>query len=97
MSQLSPSQQILALDTPDQHATFIKSQWRVFAAFAWEKYESEGRGAIVVDLRHASAEGKAINVPTVYVAEAATSSCAAAAGRTKRWPRWYAIMTPRRT
>jgi hypothetical protein len=69
MSHLSPSQQILALDTPDQHATFIKSQWQVFAAFAWEKYESEGRGAIVVDLRHASVEGKAINVPTVYVAE----------------------------
>ena len=69
MSHLSPSQQILALDTPDQHATFIKSQWRVFAAFAWEKYESEGRGAIIVDLRHASVTGKAINVPTVYVAE----------------------------
>jgi hypothetical protein len=69
MSQLSPSQQILALDTPDQHATFIKSQWRVFAAFAWEKYQSEGRGAIIVDLRHATVTGKAINVPTVYVAE----------------------------
>jgi hypothetical protein len=69
MSHLSPGQQILALDTPDQHATFIKSQWRSFAAFAWEKFQREGRGAIVVDLRHASVEGSAINVPTVYVAE----------------------------
>ena len=69
MSHLTPSQQILALDTPDQHGTFIRSQWPMFAAFAWEKYQSEGRGAIVVDLRHASVEGKAINVPTVYVAE----------------------------
>jgi hypothetical protein len=69
MSHHSPSQQILALDTPDQHGTFIRSQWPLFAAFAWEKYQSEGRGAIVVDLRHATVEGKAINVPTVYVAE----------------------------
>jgi len=69
MSQLSPSQQILELDTPDQHGTFIRMQWPSFAAFAWEKYKSEGRGAIVVDLRHATMEGAAINVPTVYVAE----------------------------
>ena len=41
----------------------------MFAAFAWEKYQSEGRGAIVVDLRHATVAGMAINVPTVYVAE----------------------------
>lgn len=69
MSHLSPSQQILALDTPDQHGTFIRMQWPSFAAFAWEKYSSEGRGAIVVDLRHATSNGSAINVPTVYVAE----------------------------
>jgi hypothetical protein len=69
MSHLSPSQQILALDTPDQHATFIRMQWPSFAAFAWEKYSSEGRGAMVIDLRHATIEGSAINVPTVYVAE----------------------------
>ena len=69
MSHRPPTQQILALDTPDQHGTFIKSQWQEFATFAWEKYRREGRGAIVVDLRHASVEGAAINVPTVYVAE----------------------------
>jgi hypothetical protein len=69
MSHLSPAEQILALDTPDQHGTFIRTQWPSFAAFAWEKYLSEGRGAIVVDLRHATLEGTAINVPTLYVAE----------------------------
>jgi hypothetical protein len=69
MSHLSPAQQILALDTPDQHGTFIRMQWPSFAAFAWEKYRSEGRGAIVVDLRHAAIDESAINVPTVYVAE----------------------------
>jgi hypothetical protein len=69
MSELSPAQQILALDTPDQHGTFIRGQWPPLAAFAWEKYLSEGRGAVIVDLRHASVAGSAINVPTVYVAE----------------------------
>ena len=69
MSHLSPSQQILALDTPDQHGTFIRTQWPSFAAFAWEKYQSEGRGAIVIDLRHATVNGPSINVPVIYVAE----------------------------
>ena len=69
MTELSPPQQILALDTPDQHETFIREQWTALAAFAWEKYSREGRGAIVVDLRHATVEGSAINVPTIYVAE----------------------------
>ena len=68
MSHLMPPQ-LQALDTPDQHGTFIRMQWRSLAAFAWEKYQSEGRGAIVVDLRHATVEESRINVPTVYVAE----------------------------
>ena len=69
MAHLSPPQQILALDTPDQHETFIRQQWAKLAAFAWEKYNREGRGAVVVDLRHATVEAGSINVPTVYVAE----------------------------
>ena len=70
MAHLSASEQIEAMDTPDEHVTFIRSQWLAFAAFAWEKYLAEGRGAIVVDLRNASTDGPAINVPTYYVAEA---------------------------
>ena len=69
MTKLTPPQQILALDTPDQHETFIRQQWARLAAFAWQKYNREGRGAIVIDLRHATVAGSAINVPTVYVAE----------------------------
>ncbi|MFP5260484.1 MAG: hypothetical protein ACLGJB_01095 [Blastocatellia bacterium] len=69
MAHLSASEQIEAMDTPDEHITFIRSQWPAFAAFAWEKYLSEGRGAVVVDLRNASADGPGINVPTYYVAE----------------------------
>lgn len=57
------------MDTPDEHVTFIRAQWPAFAAFAWGKYLSEGRGAIVVDLRNASTDGPGITVPTYYVAE----------------------------
>jgi hypothetical protein len=58
------------LDTPDAHVTFIRSQWRDFAAFAWGKYLKEGRGAIVVDLIKASKSGESLQVPSYYVAEA---------------------------
>src|SRR4029079_591690 len=59
-----------AMDTPDEHVTFMRSQWADFAAFAWEKYLSEGRGAVVIDLRHASKDGPTVGVPSYYVAEA---------------------------
>jgi len=48
----------------------MRSQWADFAAFAWEKYLSEGRGAVVIDLRHASKDGPTVGVPSYYVAEA---------------------------
>lgn len=64
-----PSGRIEDLDTPDAHISFIRSQWRDFASFAWEKYESEGRGAVVVDLRKASKSVENLQVPTYYVAE----------------------------
>ena len=57
------------LDTPDAHITFIRSQWRDFAAFAWEKYLKEGRGAVVVDLTRASKSGGSLQAPTFYVAD----------------------------
>jgi len=56
------------LDTPEAHLAFIRSQWRDFAAFAWEKYTIEGRGGIVVDLRKASKTSQNLQVPTFYVA-----------------------------
>lgn len=69
MGHPKPSGKIEEIDTPDQHITFIRSEWRDFAAFAWEKYKSEGRGALVVDLRNAKPDGPNINVPTSYIAE----------------------------
>jgi len=56
------------LDTPEAHLALIRSQWCDFAAFAWEKYTSEGRGGIVVDLRKASKSPQNLQVPTFYVA-----------------------------
>lgn len=64
-----PSGRVEDLDTPDAHVTFIRSQWRDFAAFAWEKYLKEGRGAVVVDLMKASKSGGNLQVPTFYVAD----------------------------
>jgi hypothetical protein len=70
MAQTKPPKEIKAMDTPDEHVTFMRSQWATFAAYAWEKYVSEGRGAIVIDLRNASRDGPMINVPSYYVAQA---------------------------
>lgn len=64
-----PSGRIEDLDTPDAHVTFIRSQWREFAAFAWSKYLTEGRGAVVVDLGKSSKSGESLQVPTYYIAE----------------------------
>lgn len=64
-----PSGRIEDLDTPDAHVTFIRSQWRDFAAFAWEKYLKDGRGAVVIDLMNASKPGDNLQVPTFYVAD----------------------------
>jgi hypothetical protein len=63
-----PSGRIEDLDSPGAHIAFVRSQWRDFAAFAWQKYLSEGRGALVVDLRNASKPVEGLNVPVYYVA-----------------------------
>lgn len=69
MAHTNPPKEIKAMDTPDEHVTFMRLQWATFAAYAWEKYLSEGRGAIVIDLRNASKDGPMINVPSYYVAQ----------------------------
>lgn len=63
-----PSGRIEDLDTPESHIAFVRSQWRDFAAFAWEKYIKEGRGGIIVDLRKATKVSGNLQVPTFYVA-----------------------------
>ncbi|MFY9556924.1 MAG: hypothetical protein WAV20_22080 [Blastocatellia bacterium] len=57
------------LDTPDGHIKFIRSLWREFAAFAWQKYLEEGRGAVVINFRNAGKSGDKLQVPSYYIAE----------------------------
>lgn len=63
------SSRVEDLDTPNAQIAFIRAQWRDFAAFAWEKYSSEGRGAVVVDLPKASKPGAKLEIPTYYLAD----------------------------
>lgn len=69
MSLTLPSGHIEDLDTPRGHLAFIQSQWRDFAAFAFEKFLSQGRGAVVVDLKSAEKLGDNLRVPTHYIAD----------------------------
>jgi hypothetical protein len=69
-----PSGRVEDLDTPDAHVTFIRMQWADFAAFAWRKYLSEGRGVVVVDLLKASKSAGVLQVPTYYIAEESVRS-----------------------
>jgi hypothetical protein len=73
MGMLLPTGQIEAMDTPDGHITFLRSQWRAFASFAWEKYLAQGRGAVVIDLRGATRDESNLSIPTSYVAEQSDS------------------------
>jgi hypothetical protein len=73
MSLTLSSGRIEDLDTPEGHVAFIRSQWRDFAAFAFEKFLSQGRGAVVVDLKSAERLGENLRVPTHYVADRSES------------------------
>jgi len=67
---LSNAEEIRKLDTADGHETLIRAQWRDFASFAWQQYQLRGRGAIVVDLKRALADGNPSgSIPTYYVAD----------------------------
>jgi hypothetical protein len=61
--------EIEKIDTPEGHQRFLRSEWRGLAAFAWSKYQAEGRGAVVIDLRRASKADAAFQIPTYYVAD----------------------------
>lgn len=69
MSLILPAGRVEELDRPEAHLAFIRSQWRDFAAFAWGKYLTLGRGALVVDLRSATKTGQGVHVPSYYVAD----------------------------
>jgi len=60
---------IEGIDTAEGHQQFLRAEWRGLAAFAWNKYSKEGRGAVVIDLRRASKTGAGFQIPTYYVAD----------------------------
>jgi hypothetical protein len=70
MSNHEVLEKINEIDTPDDHETFLRSQWKEFATFAWANYLQQGRGAIVVDLKHASFGAAGLQMPAYYVANA---------------------------
>lgn len=61
--------EIEKMDTPEGHQRFLRSEWRNLAAFAWAKYQREGRGAVVIDLRRASKTASGFEIPTYYMAD----------------------------
>ena len=69
MSLTLSSGRIEDLDTTQGHLAFIRSQWRDFAAFAYERFKTRGRGAVVIDLKAAEKLGENLRVPTRYVAD----------------------------
>jgi hypothetical protein len=64
---------IESIDNPADHQTFIRLQWPQFAALAWRKYQSQGRGAIVIDLQAAKKSGANLDVPSFYVSDGSES------------------------
>jgi hypothetical protein len=66
---MRPPQQLIENDTPEGHQKMLRSEWREFAAFAWGKYLSEGRGAVVVNFRRGKQSGSRLQIPTSYVAD----------------------------
>ncbi|MCI0490838.1 MAG: hypothetical protein L0229_29960 [Blastocatellia bacterium] len=73
MKKSNPPDKVKAMDTPEGHQRFIQSQWQDFAAFAWDRYCSKGRGAVVIDLRRGEKAGSGFHVPAYYVADESES------------------------
>lgn len=69
MSDNNQLERLKAMDTPDMHETFLRSQWKEFAAYGWASFLKEGRGAIVVDLKRASFAESGLQMPAFYVAQ----------------------------
>src|ERR1044072_8855144 len=62
--------QLQEMDTPDMHETFLRGQWKDFARFAYTHYLKEGRGAVLIDLKHGSLNARGLQLPSYYVGQA---------------------------
>lgn len=69
MNETKLQKKLQEMDTPDMHETFLRGQWKDFARFAYAHYLKEGRGAVLIDLKHGSLTHRGVQLPSYYVAE----------------------------
>jgi hypothetical protein len=69
MTDSTEMARLQAIDNADGHQTLIRLQWANLAAFAWQHYLSQGRGAVVVDFQQALKDASSSQLPTYYIAE----------------------------
>lgn len=50
MAKFKPEDLPTGRESRESHAEFIKINWPVAAAFAWQQYQKQGRGCLVVDV-----------------------------------------------
>lgn len=50
MTKFNPQDLPTGRESRESHAEFIKINWPVAAAFAWQQYQKQGRGCLVVDV-----------------------------------------------
>jgi len=87
MTDAERLERIKAIDTADGHQTLIRAQWKDFASFAWKRYLSEGRGAIVIDMTALSKKARAFRCRVIMWPTGARSLLRAAAGLIEKWPK----------
>lgn len=52
-SKFNPKDLPTGRESRESHAEFIRTNWPVAAAFAWQQYQKQGRGCLVIDVTKA--------------------------------------------
>ncbi len=50
MTKFKPEDLPTGRESRESHAEFIRTNWPVAAAFAWQQYQKQGRGCLVIDV-----------------------------------------------
>ena len=50
MAKFRPEDLPTGRESRESHAEFIRTNWPVAAAFAWQQYQKQGRGCLVIDV-----------------------------------------------
>ncbi len=54
MAKFKPEDLPTGRESRESHAEFIRTNWPVAAAFAWQQYQKQGRGCLVIDVTRAT-------------------------------------------